>query len=427
MFNSKHTPRNTKAADDSSDSTSVRKKKNIRPETAILSKRVTADQMSHNQFKRPVIPVRRPGFKVCYICGREFGSKSIAIHEPKCLEKWHIENDNLPKHLRRAAPVKPQITADGSGIAENEAAWKSSQAQLLPCGNCGRTFLPDRLLVHQRSCKSDGKTVGTLKTTDDKKSSATIKTESEFSNTKDLAGPTKPKTLICYICGREFGTKSLPIHEPKCLEKWKIENDRLPKGQRRPVPQKPQLDPSKVTSRKEQNEAAWQSFKDQLLKCPNCGRSFASDRLPVHQKGCKVTSDRKEATKANNALKQKNGTTEKNVKPQVLKQPPTVVCYICGREFGTKSISIHEPQCLQKWNLENDRLPKNLRRPEPKKPEVRSIGAKGSYDLVSLNKAAWQSAQSQLVACDICGRTFLPDRLLVHQRSCKPKKPSSQV
>ncbi|XP_018119712.1 zinc finger protein 474 [Xenopus laevis] len=110
------------------------------------------------------------------------------------------------------------------------------------------------------------------------------------------------------------------------------------------------------------------------------------------------------------------------MQPHVLKQPPTVVCYICGREFGTKSISIHEPQCLQKWNLENGKLPKNLRRPEPKKPEVRPIGAKGSYDLVSLNEAAWQSAQSQLVACDICGRTFLPDRLLVHQRSCKPKK-----
>ena len=35
----------------------------------------------------------------------------------------------------------------------NEAAWKNAQAQLLPCENCGRTFAPDRLSVHQRSCK----------------------------------------------------------------------------------------------------------------------------------------------------------------------------------------------------------------------------------------------------------------------------------
>lgn len=47
--------------------------------------------------------------------------------------------------------------------------------------------------------------------------------------------------------------------------------------------------------------------------------------------------------------------------------------------------------------------------------------AKGFYDLDALNEAAWTSAQSQLVPCDVCGRTFLPDRLIVHQRSCKPK------
>lgn len=49
---------------------------------------------------------------------------------------------------------------------------------------------------------------------------------------------------------------------------------------------------------------------------------------------------------------------------------PTVVCYICGREFGTVSIGIHEPQCLKKWRLENDSLPPNLQREEPRKPEV---------------------------------------------------------
>ncbi|XP_035292520.1 zinc finger protein 474 [Cricetulus griseus] len=98
----------------------------------------------------------------------------------------------------------------------------------------------------------------------------------------------------------------------------------------------------------------------------------------------------------------------------MIRRPPTIVCYICGREYGTKSISIHEPQCLKKWHNQNSLLPRELRRPEPKKPEVRTITA-------ALNEAAWTSAQSQLVPCDVCGRTFLPDRLIVHQRSCKPR------
>ncbi|KGL73987.1 Zinc finger protein 474, partial [Tinamus guttatus] len=98
---------------------------------------------------------RRPGFRVCYICGREFGSQSISIHEPQCLEKWRIENDQLPKHLRRMEPRRPEAHARDSCTltAENEAAYQSAQDQLLPCESCGRTFLPDRLTVHQKSCK----------------------------------------------------------------------------------------------------------------------------------------------------------------------------------------------------------------------------------------------------------------------------------
>ena len=52
------------------------------------------------------------------------------------------------------------------------------------------------------------------------------------------------KTVVCYICGREFGSQSITIHEPQCLKKWKRENDDLPKGQRRPMPQKPQILPA---------------------------------------------------------------------------------------------------------------------------------------------------------------------------------------
>lgn len=126
-----------------------------RPKTVTVSKKLSTGSMSQDQWDRPVIPPRRPGLRVCYICGKEFGSQSLPIHEPKCLEKWHIENSKLPKHLRRAPPAKPQaLTGKSSSIAaENEAAAQSFQAQLQPCQNCGRTFLPDRLLVHQKSCK----------------------------------------------------------------------------------------------------------------------------------------------------------------------------------------------------------------------------------------------------------------------------------
>lgn len=43
-----------------------------------------------------------------------------------------------------------------------EAANKNS---MVACGNCSRTFLPDRLVVHQRSCKGSRPATRTISRT----------------------------------------------------------------------------------------------------------------------------------------------------------------------------------------------------------------------------------------------------------------------
>ena len=258
-------------------------------------------------------------------------------------------------------------------------------------------------------------------------------------NVKPVGGP---NFVLCYICGRKFGVASIGIHEPQCLEKWKIENDRLPKGQRRPLPKKPEiLQAGGSYDVDAMNEAAWQSAQSQLIPCDRCGRTFAPDRLAVHQRACKATGKggtkpppQKEggpsATSSGQAvgpgIKREETFTSDNPSPPkaiVPPEPKFVLCYICGRKFGSKSISIHEPQCLEKWKIENDKLPKGQRRPLPKKPEA--IGAGGKYDIDAMNEAAWQSSQAQLIPCENCGRRFAPDRLPVHQRACKPKDGSA--
>lgn len=55
----------------------------------------------------------------------------------------------------------------------------------------------------------------------------------------DAAFKSKPKALMCYICGREYGTKSLEIHIKTCIKKWEIEENKKPKRERRPLPQPP--------------------------------------------------------------------------------------------------------------------------------------------------------------------------------------------
>ena len=49
----------------------------------------------------------------------------------------------------------------------------------------------------------------------------------------------RPRALMCYICGKEYGTKSLEIHIKTCIKMWEIEEAKKPKKERRPLPQPP--------------------------------------------------------------------------------------------------------------------------------------------------------------------------------------------
>lgn len=96
-----------------------------------------------------------PNDRICYICGRTFGTASIGIHEKQCLCKWHKENDKMPRDRRRPVPVRPAAISPTAGVgggapgdkaavgyfetAANEAARQAFLEQARdPCPNCGR-------------------------------------------------------------------------------------------------------------------------------------------------------------------------------------------------------------------------------------------------------------------------------------------------
>ncbi|XP_018343007.1 PREDICTED: uncharacterized protein LOC108749017 [Trachymyrmex septentrionalis] len=280
---------------------------------------------------------RGPRSVTCYVCGREFGTASFPIHEPKCMEKWERENNLLPPSQRRPRPQKPAV-----GIEHNDwnaAAWEQSQEQLIPCAKCGRTFLPERLPVHERSCKATPK------------------------NNERLATPANGRnaspTVPCSICGRRFGTRSIKIHEPQCNRRWQAQND----------------------ASQQEDPALYRQ------KSANSGQGSSQSMYPN------------------------------------LSQKKTVTCYICGRDFGSSSIAIHEPQCLKKWHAENDKLSPARRRKEPQKPEIIYIQDPSTGNMVvdqaATVEANWMTHLSQLIPCKHCGRTFNPDRVNIHEKSCK--------
>ena len=95
-----------------------------------------------------------------------------------------------------------------------------------------------------------------------------------------------PYTRICYLCGRQFGTASISIHEASCKSKWETSQAHLPKSKRLALPAKPS-DDRPLTGSDTYNEAAFASYLDHSRQeCPHCGRKFATDRLEIHLRSC---------------------------------------------------------------------------------------------------------------------------------------------
>ncbi|KAG5494909.1 hypothetical protein JIQ42_02525 [Leishmania sp. Namibia] len=141
--------------------------------------------------------------------------------------------------------------------------------------------------------------------------------------------------------------------------------------------------------------------------------------------------------------------------------PNFVICYLCGRQFGTASIGIHRPQCYLKRLIVWERGDPATRGPKPIGPadhekamKARMVNAKTAAGLaaagrypgagrmgggglaresslreVELYNQLQMSAftDAALSPCLNCGRTFLPDRLQVHLRSCKPGKAAKPI
>ncbi len=84
----------------------------------------------------------------------------MPIHLKSCKERHELEQQKLPKNHRRSAEdiinkynqIKNQGNLDIQNL-NNDVLQMWNDDVLVPCENCGRTFLPDRLQVHLRSCK----------------------------------------------------------------------------------------------------------------------------------------------------------------------------------------------------------------------------------------------------------------------------------
>jgi hypothetical protein len=219
----------------------------------------------------------------------------------------------------------------------------------------------------------------------------------------------KPVALFCYLCGREFGTNSLSIHIPKCkikreatikeiLGDMKIEEPNPPEDS---IPEK---GPNFIERVEHYNQQAYKIYEDfSRFPCTNCKRRFNAEALIVHLKSCRPNSS--------------SSSSGYKVPGQ---RPRMIMCCICGQEYGSLSLSIHQKTCMQKHGWTKEDLEKRQLKT--------NIGQLSEKALEEFNNHAYNSYfEHTLVPCQNCGRKFLPDRLEVHFKSCKPGKTSKPL
>lgn len=401
---------------------------------------------------------KKPKSLMCYICGKDFGTNSLEIHMKKCSA---TNNKGIPENylaLFQRINSGDKLVEEDYENFNNKANDTFKEETLVAC-HCGRRFFPDRLVIHQRGCKPTV-TTNTLNVKSNNNAlrksfedSSTSKLEqlmnkqlslenknkpntnissssqkNSLTKSVNIASPMKPKGpvfLTCYVCSKEFSKHSLEIHLEKCMDKHFNEeiNRGVPKSSIK-TPNPPEelliilekvenkIEPS-YEEIQNYNQIASSMYRELIMKqCLKCLRKFDGDRLDAHLKSCNPSQMSCNQSKTGFATR-----------------PRMFMCPLCGKEFGSMSLDIHVKTCIAKYNREQELLPPKNRKSaetiiEKYKAMESQIKASDGYNVDMLNQGAYEAFNNDaLVPCELCQRTFYPDRLIVHQRSCKgPRK-----
>jgi Zn finger protein HypA/HybF involved in hydrogenase expression len=105
--------------------------------------------------------------------------------------------------------------------------------------------------------------------------------------------------------------------------------------------------------------------------------------------------------------------------------PKARTCYVCGRPTLLPGYDSHVRGCAELFEMRESQKPPKERRPCPRDPYVNGNGTKGS--LQKMNDAAYDTWKESLAQCRNCGRSFLPEKLAIHNRSCTSSNPARSI
>ncbi|GAB6026160.1 hypothetical protein CHUAL_012361 [Chamberlinius hualienensis] len=311
-------------------------------------------------------------FATCRVCHREFGTTSINIHEPQCLQKWRNENNKLPPNRRCPTPInmeqhpQPQPVNGGGGT-------KSTNGQKIVRPGTATLEHPKVLNTYIKQNDIALQTKPVVRPA-----------------TYTLTRPT-PNLKIPWVSDNKHPNSTTPIAN----EKSKQPNPSKPSFIRRLFRFRRQTDATSQTREKAKTQNSVNNVSGQLPPppCQSCNGHNTPERLHSHIVKPKLISS---TTHVSSEGKSETANVDHGKSDELAlrsvsnaKGPKFKTCPICGKLFGTKSLPIHQPQCLEKWLKLKDKI---LNRRDRNKLNEEAIGKRQ-------NTNKWESHTVAVTEC----------------------------
>ncbi|XP_037079126.1 zinc finger protein 474-like [Pollicipes pollicipes] len=338
---------------------------------------------------------RPPSFAECYVCKKQFGSHSIALHEPRCLERWRAANSALPT-AKRAATPRPRTTT-------------LSRPKVLDADKCTEVDMSTRrcselLALASLSSRSGGES-----------SSSPDSEQAERSGRR-----ARPGTMRLAVGPRDLNVPNIEYRARTAVLSPERSRLRRASDNSRSSPARPphgaRLPSPCVSCGKSENPERFHSHPEEASRSPARARRLVKKRLsiqrptpvrykpqpsldPVAQrkqqqrqekrrKEARLQEDEVQQERRREALQHNLALTLARYQRPAL-GPTFIVCYVCGRQFGPTSMPIHQPQCLERWYKSTAALPRRKQGPAPQPPDELPEGA----TLEEYNQLATDEAQ----------------------------------
>lgn len=231
--------------------------------------------------------------------------------EPKFYDAEGEEDENEDEEEEEESEdeKQPEPNSANSGGRIQTESDSNIENSLVPCPNCKRTFFPERLNIHMKSCKP-GKpmknTVGKKPvyqppkpTTKSKWVAPTSNDNSDNSENESMEerkavgkskatkakSNSKPTNMTNYNKFADSELDEDPRHEYSTTNRSKTKNSTIKKGGTA-MKTNTVTTFSRLEEERDERDAAFNEMADDdnRVPCENCGRKFNPDRLPIHQK-----------------------------------------------------------------------------------------------------------------------------------------------